>query len=656
MRIKALIMSWYLPAEYLEGLSAYRILWTSIARTMALTGALLAMTLVANAGPNLALNASRTGFPSPLASDNGWGGGTDKWQIVDGFRAYTDTFAHGLAFTGGHQTAAGGPPYIEPCGVRQATIDFGSPATFDTVIIWHHGVEYTARDPWLDYWNGSAWVRITVTTHVYPAGHLDGAGYSDAEQFGFAPVTGSQIRYSMDNCGFNVLGTLNIHGWINEFEVFSNALPAASVTIQTSPTGRQFTVDGGAVQTAPQILSLSQGPHTIAVAAAQAGTAGTQYVFTSWSDGGATSHSITVGASPATYTASFKTQYQLTTAASPAAGGTVTPSSGGFYDSGSVVAISATANSGYTFANWSGSVASANSASTTVTMSAPQTVTANFITAPSAITIQTNPSGRQFSVDGGAAQTAPQLLSLSQGSHTIAVASPQAGGAGSQYVFASWSDGGATSHSITVGASPATYTASFKTQYQLTTAASPAAGGTVTPSSGGFYDSGSVVAISATANSGYTFANWSGSVASANSASTTVTMSGPQTVTANFTTPTGITIQTSPSGLGFSVDGGAAQTAPQLLSLSAGLHTIAVATTQPGPTGTQYVFTSWSDGGAASHSITVGTSPTTYTASFKTQYQLTISASPVAGGTVTPSSGLFYDSGTGAPISGIANS
>ncbi|MGA2725578.1 MAG: Ig domain-containing protein, partial [Bryobacteraceae bacterium] len=46
-----------------------------------------------------------------------------------------------------------------------------------------------------------------------------------------------------------------------------------------------------------------------------------------------------------------------------------------------------------------------------------------------AITIQTSPSGRQFSVDGGAAQTAPQTLSLSQGSHTIAVASPQAGGA-----------------------------------------------------------------------------------------------------------------------------------------------------------------------------------------------------------------------------------
>src|SRR4051794_9315593 len=68
--------------------------------------------------PNLALNTLGTGFPSPSSSDSGWGGGTNKWELVDGREGYTDTFSHGLAFTGGHQTAAGGPPYQEPCGVR----------------------------------------------------------------------------------------------------------------------------------------------------------------------------------------------------------------------------------------------------------------------------------------------------------------------------------------------------------------------------------------------------------------------------------------------------------------------------------------------------------------------------------------------------------
>ncbi len=103
-----------------------------------------------------------------------------------------------------------------------------------------------------------------------------------------------------------------------------------------------------------------------------------------------------------------------------------------------------------------------------------------------------------------------------------------------QYVFKSWSDGGALSHSITVGASATTYTATFTEQYQLIISASPAAGGTVTPASGTFYDSGTVVPVTATASSGDAFTNWTGSVASSSSSSTTVTMSGPQTVTASF--------------------------------------------------------------------------------------------------------------------------
>ncbi len=151
------------------------------------------------------------------------------------------------------------------------------------------------------------------------------------------------------------------------------------VTIQTVPAGLQFSVDGGTPQTASPV-SLTPGQHSIAVAT-QPGATGTQYVFASWSDKGAASHTITVGASPATYTATFTTQYQLTISASPAGSGTVTPATGGFYNSGASVAIGATASSGSSFANWTGPAANPNSASTTVTMSAPEAVTANFSTA-----------------------------------------------------------------------------------------------------------------------------------------------------------------------------------------------------------------------------------------------------------------------------------
>ncbi|HLJ48609.1 MAG TPA: FG-GAP-like repeat-containing protein [Bryobacteraceae bacterium] len=421
-----------------------------------------------------------------------------------------------------------------------------------------------------------------------------------------------------------------------------------AITIQTNPAGLQFSLDGTSYS-APQTLNLSQDIHTISATTPQTAGTGTQYAFASWSDGGAPSHMITVGTAAASYTATFKIQYQLTTVASPVNGGSVSPLSGGFYDSGTVAPVSATPAAGFQFTSWTGPVANSSSAATTVTMSGPETVTASF-SSVAGVTIQTNPSGLQFTVDGGSAQTAPQTLTLSTGTHTIAVATTQQVTTGTRYNFMSWNDGGAASHIITVGSTPSTYTATFGTQYLLTISASPANGGSVTPLSGGYYDAGTAVPISATAASGFVFANWTGTVASSSSASTTVTMAAPDTVTANFSALAGITIQTSPAGLQFSVDNGSPLTAPQVLTLSGGQHTIAVAQLQTGPSGTQYMFTNWSDDGAATHTITVTSAAATYLALFKTQFQLSISASPANGGTVSPSSGGYYDQGTAVPI------
>jgi uncharacterized repeat protein (TIGR02543 family) len=85
------------------------------------------------------------------------------------------------------------------------------------------------------------------------------------------------------------------------------------------------------------------------------------------------------------------------------------PATGAFYASGTVVSLSATLNSGYTFSGWTGNVASANSASTTVAMSAPQTVVANFASASApASGLTFAPSSVSFgtvSVSGGSSQT-----------------------------------------------------------------------------------------------------------------------------------------------------------------------------------------------------------------------------------------------------------
>ena len=84
------------------------------------------------------------------------------------------------------------------------------------------------------------------------------------------------------------------------------------------------------------------------------------------------------------------------------------------------------------------------------------------------------------------------------------------------------------------------------TQAVLTTAASPLAGGSVTFSSGGSYTPGAVVNLQASPAPGYVFVGWSGPVASATSASTTLTVSQSMSVTATFA-PTGTETQAIPT-------------------------------------------------------------------------------------------------------------
>src|SRR5665648_505414 len=87
----------------------------------------------------------------------------------------------------------------------------------------------------------------------------------------------------------------------------------------------------------------------------------------------------------------------LTMAVNPSGGGTTSPAVGAHpgYAENQVVNINATPASGYHFVNWTGAVADLNSASTTVTMNANKTVTANFeLDAETyALTMAVNPSG-----------------------------------------------------------------------------------------------------------------------------------------------------------------------------------------------------------------------------------------------------------------------
>ncbi|HEY6768254.1 MAG TPA: choice-of-anchor D domain-containing protein [Candidatus Sulfotelmatobacter sp.] len=389
-----------------------------------------------------------------------------------------------------------------------------------------------------------------------PAPTVNAANYAASD--GTATLTstfqntapnGTWALYAMDNSGS---GPATIGGgWCVNISP-----PAVQTTITTSPAGLLVSADGGTPTAAPLVENWIPGSsHTIATSSPQT-SAGVQNTWNSWSDSGAISHSITVQPTATTYTATFDTQYQLTTQASPPADGTVTPASGSYFAAGATVPVTATANGGFQFSNWTssgGTFDSTTAASTNFHMpAAPATVTGNFATSLVQITVTTSPAHLLVSVDGGTATAAPLVESWIPGSsHTIATTSPQSGGTGTQYVFSSWSDSGAISHSITVPSSAATYTASFATQYQLTTAANPINGGTVTPASGSYYAANTVVPLTATANTGFTFSNWTGNVANPSSASTTVTMSAPQSVTANFTVTVAL-VSVTPTSKNFS--------------------------------------------------------------------------------------------------------
>lgn len=165
---------------------------------------------------------------------------------------------------------------------------------------------------------------------------------------------------------------------------------AVSVTIGSNPTGQTFTVDG-TTYASTQIFNWTTGSlHAISTVSPQSGTTGTRYVFDNWSDAGAQSHTYTVPSTNATLTAAFTTQYLLTM--SSQTGGTVSPASG-WYNSGQSITISVTANSDYTFSNWTGSGSgsySGTASSANITMNEIITQSASFaLKIPAMITLST---------------------------------------------------------------------------------------------------------------------------------------------------------------------------------------------------------------------------------------------------------------------------
>jgi hypothetical protein len=233
--------------------------------------------------------------------------------------------------------------------------------------------------------------------------------------------------------------------------------------------------------------------------------------------------------------------------------GTVTSSPAGIscgatcsatYTSGAQVTLTAVADSGSTFAGWSGGGCS-GTGTCTVTLSADTTVTATFNTQPVqqfTLTAAKNGTGTGTvtSSPAGISCGATCSASYASGAQVTLTAVADSGS-----IFAGWSGSGCsgTGTCVVTLSANTTATATFNTQttQQFTLTVSKSGNGTVTSSPAGIscgatcsatYASGTPVTLTAVAGGNSTFTGWGGACTGIGTC--TVTMNSNTTVTATF--------------------------------------------------------------------------------------------------------------------------
>jgi len=140
----------------------------------------------------------------------------------------------------------------------------------------------------------------------------------------------------------------------------------------------------------------------------------------------------------------------------------------------------------------------------------------------------------------GGGSVSPSGGEYEPGMQVTVIANPSSG-----YTFDHWSGSASgTTQTITVTMnSDKTVTAHFKSitqMYTLTVNINPSSAGSVSPS-GGDYESGDQITLTASPASGYTFDYWSGAL-SGTASTSTITMDSDKTVTANFKSASTVTV------------------------------------------------------------------------------------------------------------------
>lgn len=201
----------------------------------------------------------------------------------------------------------------------------------------------------------------------------------------------------------------------------------------------------------------------------------------------------------------------------------------------------------YTFQNWSNQGSASQSITVDPTMLGGYRLMANF-SELNRVVLQSVPSGLTLQVDGTSCVTPCNVDRANGATFQVSAPTQIAMGKAARLDFGSWSDGGASSHTMTASQNYATVTVSYTSMYQLSASSNPGNGSAFTfspASSDMFYPQNTSVTVTSTPNPGFKFGHWSGNL-SGSYPSGVVDMAAPvgvvaQMISVPYISPAGIT-------------------------------------------------------------------------------------------------------------------
>ncbi|MGB9458118.1 MAG: hypothetical protein WCB12_18855 [Bryobacteraceae bacterium] len=440
------------------------------------------------------------------------------------------------------------------------------------------------------------------------------------------------------------------------------------VHVSAVPAGAYFMVDNQTYNSTQSFAWPVGSQHTLVVASTIQPyiLAPTVYTFVNWSAGSETftSPSIMVMANPSVtqYTANFSTTYTLNAIVSSTCGAVPCGGSPGTifvngiaealmvpplpqpYAAGSSVILVAVTNPGYTFTGWTpGANQLITGEQDTVTMNGPVVAVANF-TLAAPVTFASVPSGLEVLVDSQPTVT-PSTEWLAWGSvHALSTISQQKDATGNLWVFASWSDGGAISHNLTVpqSSAPVTLTATFTPGVLNTFLTSPprlnlTVDGRSNWTNWNFaWALGSTHTFAAPATETdaqgrlWSFTGWSNGGAAAQ----TVTVTTGGTYTATYQQLAQLTVSSSLPGISVSVNGTSCATPCTVQPPVGSQVTITAPASVPVSANSRQDLLGWSTGAAAGNlTLTAPASATTVTANYHLMNYLATATNPAGAAT-----------------------